>query len=314
MRKKGQVRIASFMLILSLAFGLTACKENQDATTESGQAVSTSTESGQKSASTEKGSTESASAESGSTESGQAELYGSPWIDGIVTGNLPAEKPEAKDNLYLHYNYDVIAEHQGQQYVPVVEKMDEIKTYFAQYMASGNLTDAKDGSYKKAELEQLSILYQQASDLETLGKTGLSEVQPYLDRIKNAKSLSELNEVLAAEDFPFSPYLYLLVSTADLSGVNTVVVYPEFQFVDNMEGALNFQDSEDENVTNARLQSLTEAQMKTLQHLQLLGCGADEAKQKIAELFSFEKSYGKDAYFSYRYQDSEYGAYSKCEE
>ena len=45
MRKKGRIRIASFMLILSLAFGLTACKENQDATTESGQAVSTSTES-----------------------------------------------------------------------------------------------------------------------------------------------------------------------------------------------------------------------------------------------------------------------------
>ena len=146
MRKKGQIRIASFMLILSLAFGLTACKENQDATTESGQTENVSTESGQKSQSTEKGSTESASAESGSTESGQAELYGSPWIDGIVTGNLPAEKPEAKDNLYLHYNYDVIAEHQGQQYVPVMEKMAEIKTYFAQYMASGNLTDAKDGS------------------------------------------------------------------------------------------------------------------------------------------------------------------------
>ena len=86
MRKKGQIRIASFMLILSLAFGLTACKENQDATTESGQTENVSTESGQKSQSTE-----SASAESGSTESGQAELYGSPWIDGIVTGNLPAE-------------------------------------------------------------------------------------------------------------------------------------------------------------------------------------------------------------------------------
>ena len=94
MRKKRKIRIVSFMLILSLAFGLTACKENQDATTESGQAVSTSTESGQKSASTEKGSTESASAESGSTESGQAELFGSPWINGIVTGNLSAEKPD----------------------------------------------------------------------------------------------------------------------------------------------------------------------------------------------------------------------------
>ena len=90
--------------------------------------------------------------------------------------------------------------------------------------------------------------------------------------------------------------------------------YQECVAVHNMEGAMNYQDSEDENVTNARLQSLTEAQMKTLQHLQLLGWGADEAKQKIAELFSFEKSYGKDAYFSYRHQDSEYGAYSKCEE
>ena len=63
MRKKGQIRVVAFMLMLSLILGLTACKEGQDTTTESGQTESdqaesgqteSTTESGQKSASTEK--------------------------------------------------------------------------------------------------------------------------------------------------------------------------------------------------------------------------------------------------------------------
>jgi hypothetical protein len=31
----------------------------------------------------------------------EAELFGKPWIDSVVTGNLPKEAPEAKDDLAL---------------------------------------------------------------------------------------------------------------------------------------------------------------------------------------------------------------------
>ena len=163
----------------------------------------------------------------------EAELFGKPWIDSVVTGNLPKEAPEAKDDLYLHYNYDELAAHQGEYYLPVLAAMNVIRNYFSEAMEAGKLTDAGDSILTDEELQQLSIFYSQASDLEALAKAGISELQPYLDRIRNAAGISELNEILVSDDFPFSPYLYLPVSTTDLSGVNNVIVYPEFLYVDN---------------------------------------------------------------------------------
>ena len=39
-----------------------------------------------------------------------AELYGSPWVNSIVIGNLPQAAPEAKDDLFTSVNYDALAE------------------------------------------------------------------------------------------------------------------------------------------------------------------------------------------------------------
>ncbi len=220
-------------------------------------------------------------------------LYGSPWVTSMATGNLPQEAPEAKDDLYLYYNYDEIAAHQGQMYTPLTENMNVIRDYLSEFMKSGNLSGAADGSYTNAELEQLAIFYQQAADLETLGNTGLSELQPYLDRIQNAQSLSELNAILVSEDFPFSPYLYFLVCPFDLSSVNGVMVYPELLFVDNLDGAINYQDSDDDAVNKAIYQNLSSKLAKVVGDLNLLGLSQEEAISQINELLAFEKSYAK---------------------
>ena len=243
-----------------------------------------------------------------------AELFGKPWIDSVVTGNLPKEAPEAKDDLYLHYNYDELAAHQGEYYLPVLAAMNVIRNSFSEAMEAGKLTDAGDSILTDEELQQLSIFYSQASDLEALARAGISELQPYLDRIRNAASISELNEILVSDDFPFSPYLYLPVSTTDLSGVNNVMVYPEFLYVDNCDGAINFQDSDDEAVQNAISQQLSQTQVLVLGDLMTLGFSQEEASELAKQLYFFEKSYGRDAYYSYKYQDMEYGAMAACME
>ncbi len=41
-----------------------------------------------------------------------AELFGKPWYNITVIGNLPDGAAEAADDLYSHYNYDFAAAHQ----------------------------------------------------------------------------------------------------------------------------------------------------------------------------------------------------------
>ena len=42
-----------------------------------------------------------------------AELFGSPWVNSMVTGNLPEPAPDLKDDFYTAVNYDVLAANQG---------------------------------------------------------------------------------------------------------------------------------------------------------------------------------------------------------
>ena len=43
----------------------------------------------------------------------KAELFGSPWVNSIVIGNLPEHAPDLKDDFYTAVNYDVLAANQG---------------------------------------------------------------------------------------------------------------------------------------------------------------------------------------------------------
>lgn len=42
----------------------------------------------------------------------EEELFGSPWINSTVIGNVLQEKPEAKDDLFQSANYETILKHQ----------------------------------------------------------------------------------------------------------------------------------------------------------------------------------------------------------
>ena len=58
-------------------------------------------------------------------------------------------------------------------------------------------------------------LYDQAADRQTLKDKGLSELQPYLDRIDAVDSIEQMNELIASDDFPFNPFVTAMITTYD---------------------------------------------------------------------------------------------------
>lgn len=89
--------LASMMLAAML--GLSACDGNGGASSDSSAADSSA------SASSE-------AAESAADGEEAEGLYGSPWITTTVAGNLPDERPSAKDDFYTYANYDFLVAHQ----------------------------------------------------------------------------------------------------------------------------------------------------------------------------------------------------------
>ena len=91
-----------------------------------------------------------------------AELFGKPWYNITVIGNLPDSAAEAKDDLYSYYNYDFIAAHQDAAVNAVMGGTTDIQEAVKDALA--------DESLKDPAVEQLRIFYEQALDFETRKK------------------------------------------------------------------------------------------------------------------------------------------------
>ena len=199
-------RICTVVFAVLLAVGLSAC----------GQAQSNASGSGDSSASSSVAQEEQSSAQQSSSVQQAAEPYGDPWVSSIFVGNLPARIPEATDDLYTHYAYDYIADHQDGGYSSVRgDSQGELRAAVTAVI--------EDGSQTSPEMEQLRIFYDQAADMQTLEATGADELKPYLKAVKDTQSLDELEAVLLSDDFPFSPWIKTTVSAPDMMSNMCVV-------------------------------------------------------------------------------------------
>lgn len=214
------------------------------------------------------------------------ELVGKPWVSSTLSGNLPPQAPEAKDDLYLHFNYDYLASHEGENKAAMTDRADEIKD---------TVIDAvKDGSKTSHDLEQLRIFYNQAADLDTVVATGYSDIQPYLDRIDAVRSIDEMNALLAANDFPFSPFVLANVKTVDTRTENVVGISPDFVFCDALiDGGTYYHDYEDPQTQEAMETMLEGYATYTLIDLISMGKNQQLATLTIRQIMQFEKEHGK---------------------
>ena len=287
MRDVGNRPIAIFLSLLLVAtLGLVGCGG------AAGNASSTSTGADSQSASSE-----SAAAATG-------ELVGKPWVSCMLQDNLPAQAPEAKDDLYTHYAYDWLKEHQEQPVANMMAHASEFPTAIA------GIID--DKSKSSPELDQMRIFYNQALDAEALKKAGLSEVQPYLDRIDAVKSIDELNALLLADDFPFSPFILANLATYDLRQSMCVAIYPNLLFSDPyLQGGTFYQDADTPEMQQAMQNGLLMQGQYTMLDFMALGMSKDEVNAKITPLMDFEKTYAKHADYAGKYLKSEFGAAAK---
>ncbi len=290
-------KLLALLIATTLLLSLSACgQQTQESSSgsKSADAVSQSSSAG---SGTE---AESTPAE----EDEAAEPFGKPWLVSILEGNIPNEAPDAKDDLFLSLDYDLIAEHQGDNWTNATAYSDELKT------KTLDAINQKDDSDHEAE--QFKIFVEQAADMDALAKAGISEVQPYIDRIDKAGSIEELNEVLIDRDFPFCPFVIAVLGVTDKRENTDVMVYPNFLFFDLLSEGAQFYDGADTEEGGALLQQMlmyTNIYL-TVDFLQL-GLSEDEALEEIKKLTQFETAYGKYADYNGRYVKSDFGSFSK---
>ena len=182
MRKKGQIRVVAFMLMLSLILGLTACKEGQDTTTESGQTEST-TESGQKSASTEKKTEE------------QPTFTG--WTNTDIEGNVTSDSSaRPQDDFALAMNKDLILE------CKIPEGYKEAGgMYDVAFKSEQLILDAiKDETITGHDAELVRDYFNVQMDWEKRNALGIEPARKYFEDIQSLNSLDDVTGFLKDMD------------------------------------------------------------------------------------------------------------------
>ena len=214
------------------------------------------------------------------------ELFGSPWINSAVIGNVLPEKPEAKDDLFQSVNYETILEHQ-ELYIPMLTAGTAIQTTVLGMIAETDVSDP--------EMKALQTMYLQASDDEGLSKTGWTEADAWVEKIMAASTLEELNDALLAEDFPFSPYLFMSIIPESMRKNNVVYFMPSLAMSDDpLGGMMEYYDKEETDPMKL-WQKLFQLNLglNSFIVLQHMGLGADNAAllEVAMDLYNMEISY-----------------------
>ncbi len=231
-----------------------------------------------------------------------APIFGTPWVNSNVMGNLPAESPEAKDDFYLNSNYFLLSSYQQEGYDQMTAPNNDVQDVVMKFIES----EEDLGS----DVAQLRILFELGSDTDRLTKEGISPVQPYLARIAAVQSLQELNALLTAEDFPFSPYIAAYTAPGGLDKENVVLLAPALSMSDDPITGAEFYGSPVDEAGLMNMIGLSNAIYASIAAGNL-GYTQEEAPGKVVDFINMEVSYvhhsGTTAYF----QTAEYGTYGR---
>ena len=250
------------------------------------------------------GAAASASSAAASSQEAPPEPFGKPWQISMLQGTLPDKAPEFKDDIYTHYNYDFLKEHQSQSYTNLVSPANEIDAAITKAINENKLTGHA--------YEQLKIFMDQAKDLDTQKKIGFSEVQPYIDMIDAVDSIDKMNELLVSDKFPFTPFIQATLGLTDTRENMAVAVYPNFVLSELAESATYYQETDDANKRQQWDNTLMLKAFGKMLDANLLGIENEKMQQTIMDIIAFEKSYGKYADSNERYLMGEYGTLAQA--
>ena len=236
----------------------------------------------------------------------QTALFGSPWINSMIIGNFPDETPSVKDDLYLSMNYEELAAHQEEVYIPAITSSQ----------LRPSVTDLiHDESFNAPGMDSLRIFWEQASDDDTLRREGFSVVQLYIDRIMAADSIQSLNGIILADDFPFSPWLFLTVAPESLKGNNIVCILPALALSDDPLRAIDAYEAPVSTMMDLmpKMSALNLAS-KADPVLRMLAGTTEDSSEQMISLFNVEASYVSLYPNTARLTGAEYGTIARYSE
>ena len=292
---KAITRITALVFTLAMTLVLASCAG------DAGSSASASAESGSANYSAASAATSDGGAVASESSEATGELAGKPWVTSILQGNLPSEQPEAKDDLYTHYSYEYLSTHQGQPSSAILDHATELQTT--------NLAVIKDNSKSSHDLDQLRIFFNQAADAEALKERGLADLQPYLDRIDAVSSIDEMNALLSADDFPFSPFILAYITLSDTRDVNIVSVSPNLALVDTVTvGGAYYQDTDDPQLQKSMEVAVKNSGSMAMLDLMATGMDRDAVNELFPIILDFEKAHGKFVDYNGKYSEEDFGA------
>lgn len=278
--------------------GTEPAQESTSATTTTAAVTETETE-------TETAAEEPAEPETSEEKPKHRPIDGYPWATSVESGNLPYEKPEMQDDLFTYYNYEFLSAHQDD------DKYKSTFSEYSDYVRKAVVGIINDETKKGHALDQMRIFYDQASDIETLEKLGLSELQPYLDMVDEVGSIDELNELLVSDDFPFSPFFMAEIGVTDMQKNNIVEIFPKLLLFDPLLYGGEYYNNHDNKGTKDVYDTFLFYEiMGLIPDFQQIGVGSEETFNKVVELGTFETAYGKYVDYSGKYMKSGFGAYA----
>lgn len=228
------------------------------------------------------------------------ELFGDPWFNTIASGNLPDTAPDGKDDFYCAVNYDTLAAHQDEYYMPMSNSGEELQAAVTALL--------QDGSLAGEEITQLKIFWELAADTDTLRETGYDPVTPYLERIEAAGSIGELNAVLTAEDFPFSPFVAMPVAPPAMDEVNAVWILPALSLSsDPVNGAEYYTEPTEDAATITGIAGILGRAEYISGSMKALGIPESAFFDTLLSVYNTEVSYVSKAYSNYAATLSDYG-------
>ena len=232
-------------------------------------------------------------------------LTGKPWVNSMLMDNLPESAPAAVDDFYLSVNYDVLKAHQEEPYLYM-------------HSHSGDQQEAvigliHDDSFTDPEMEQLRIFFRQASDAEEMEKKGTAAADRYVDMIRAASNLDELNAVLLSDDFPFSPYICSWVQPESLKGKNIVAFYPALSLSDDPLQDVDSYDRKALNPDDLEIMIMSSLNLADNAYASLihLGIGEGQTGTTMVDLYNTEFGYVSLVGNIKVYQNMKYGGYAE---
>lgn len=179
-----KISIKSIAALLCAILMLTACgqanapaaSQNAAAPQETAQTPSTAQE------------------QAGAADTG--ELYGKPWINSNLIGNLPKEAPDLKDDFHLAVNYDWLTTAKLPEGETSFSTTGELTQLREEQLMSILTDQSKDAASQTKEEQIVHALYNVMADMDARNKAGIEPIKKYMENIAAVKDIGGLTALL----------------------------------------------------------------------------------------------------------------------